>query len=117
MKEGKAIIVIKYALKEFIDRYSGDTEKQDLISDINKCLSRRLHFFWEYREVNTRGEVSKHYIAKKRMTERETADQLENLMEYISDEIDSLKFQKVEVGEEDLDALYNAVAILRGLEE
>lgn len=117
MKEEKAISVIKYALKEFIDRYSGDAEKQDLVLEINKCLCRRLHFFWEYREVNVRGEVSKNYTAKKKMTERDTADQLENLMEYIADEIDSPKFQKVEIGGEDLDALYNAVSILRGLEE
>lgn len=117
MKEEKAISVIKYALKELIDGYSGDPKKQDLILEINKHLIRRLHTFWEYRAVNDRGEVSKNYTAKKKMTERDTADQLENLMEYIADEIDSPKFQKVEIGEEDLDALYNAVSILRGLEE
>jgi hypothetical protein len=76
-----------------------------------------LHASWEYREVNERGEVSKDYIARKKMTERETADQLENLMEYIASDLDSPHFNKVEIDKEDLDALYNAVAILRGLEE
>jgi hypothetical protein len=117
MKEESAIKVIKYALKEFIDRYSGDPEKQDIILDINKCLCGRLHASWEYREVNERGEVSKYYIARKKMSERETADQLENLMEYIASDLNSPHFNKVEIDKEDLDALYNAVAILRGLEE
>jgi hypothetical protein len=38
-------------------------------------------------------------------------------MEYIASDLDSPHFNKVEIDKEDLDALYNAVAILRGLEE
>ena len=65
-----------------------------------------------------RGKASIYCGIAKEMTATDTADQLENLLEYLVDErkYENKNLQKLEIEEEDYDALFNAIEIIRGLE-
>lgn len=66
-----------------------------------------------------RGKVSIYCGIAKEMTPTDTADQIENLLEYLVDErkYENKNLEKLEIEEADYDALFNAVQIIRGLAE
>lgn len=109
--------IIKSVLKKFIDKSSGDDEKITLILDINKALCNMIKTDWQSADVEKMklGEVELDYEPKEKYAVNHVANQLDDLLRHLLDV--QRVGEKAEIVEEDFDALYWAVAILRGIEE
>lgn len=109
--------IIQNVLKKFLEKANGDTEKEFLISSINNALCRMVRADWKSAEVGKMelGEVEVDYKPKEKYAVNHVANQLDDLLRHLLDVERS--DEMAEIVTEDLDALYWAVAILRGIEE
>lgn len=108
--------IVKSVLKKFIDKSNGDDKKIALILEINKALCKMIRTDWQSADVEKMklGEVGGDYEATETMPANHVANQLNDLLRHL---IDVENGEKLEIVTEDLDALYWAIAILRGIEE
>ena len=109
--------IIQNVLKKFMEKANGDAEKEFLISNINNALCRMVRTDWKSAEVDKMelGEVESDYEPKEKYAVNHVANHLDDLLRHLLD-VQRVS-EKAEIVEEDLDALYWAVAILRGIEE
>lgn len=108
--------IIKGVMKKFIDKSDGNVEKIGLILDINKAVCNMVATDWRSAEVDKMklGEVWGDYEPTEKMAVNHAGNQLNDLLNHL---IDVKNGEELKIETDDLDALYWATAILKGVEE